>query len=97
MSDEKLSTRAALEALGFTFRMTLVGRIDVVLPGAVAWWEEDATWPDSEEARRYVFKLRDDAAEEATRSRRIADAYESQAREAEARSARVCDVVRRMR
>ena len=97
MSDEKLSPRAALEALGFTFRPTTPGRIDVVIPGAVVWWDAEATWPDSEEAHRYVLQLGDETATEAARSRRIADACESQAREAEAQAAKTRGVVVRMR
>lgn len=99
MSDEKLSPRAALEALGFTFRLTRRGRaVEVTIPGGRASWEDDdVSWPDSDDAREYVFALLISAEDRAVRARRLADAREAKAREAEAQAAKTRDVMRRMR
>lgn len=98
MIGEKLSPRAALEALGFTFRLTMPGRIDVVAPGHVAVsWGAPSGWPDSPSARQYVLGLLRDADERAASARALADNFERQAREAEAQAAKTRGVAGRMR
>lgn len=98
MSDEKLSPRAALEALGFVFRPTMPRRIDVVAPGPVAVsWGARSGWPDSDSAREYVLGLLREAEQRAASARALADSFERQARDAEAQAAKTRDVVGRMR